>query len=105
MAMLRIDALGTVFSIDTPVDEAYMQFLLDNYKKMTDLVAHTSGEARLEPLQLAIMSGIMLCDELYKEKKKHELAALPETAATELAEAEKLTASMIARLEQALAKT
>jgi cell division protein ZapA len=102
MSMLRIDALGTVFSIDTPVDAAYMQFLLENFKKMTALVEQGAGSTITDPLQLAIMSGIMLCDELYKEKKKGEKAKVELNAAGDLGEAEKLTLSLIARLEQAV---
>jgi cell division protein ZapA len=103
MSMLRIDVLGTAFSIDTPTDGAYMQFLLENYKKMTALVEQGAGSAIRDPLQLSIMSGIMLCDELYKEKKKSEKVRHDLATAGDLAEAEQLALSLMDRLDKAVA--
>jgi cell division protein ZapA len=102
MSNIRIDVLGTLFSIDTPADAAYMQFLLDNYKKMTALVEEGAGSNLRDPLQISIMSGIMLCDELYKEKKRNEKVRNDVNAAGDLVEAERLTLHLIEKLDKAV---
>jgi cell division protein ZapA len=100
MSNIRIDVLGALFSIDTPADAAYMRFLLENYKKMTALVEEGAGSGLHDPLQISIMSGIMLCDELYKEKKRNE--KVRNDAAGELVEAERLTLHLIEKLDKAV---
>jgi cell division protein ZapA len=79
-----------------------MQFLLENYKKMVDLVESGAGSSLRDPLQLSIMSGIMLCDELYKEKKRGEKVRNDATDVGELVEAERLTLNLIEKLDKAL---
>ena len=66
MGTLQIDILGTTFTINAKEDSDYLNQLLIYYKqilKQIDLYAETQ-----EPIQTAILAGIMLCDELYKEK-------------------------------------
>ena len=67
MGKLRIDMLGTKFTIqaDNGNDE-YLQKLLGYYKRITDDLLE-SGITN--PMQVAILAGINLCDELYKEKE------------------------------------
>lgn len=59
--------LGTKFTIqaDNGNDE-YLQKLLGYYKRITDDLLE-SGISN--PMQVAILAGINLCDELYKEKE------------------------------------
>ena len=59
--------LGTKFTIqaDNGNDE-YLQKLLGYYKRITDDLLD-SGISN--PMQVAILAGINLCDELYKEKE------------------------------------
>jgi cell division protein ZapA len=102
MSSIRIDVLGTLFSIETPADASYMQFLLENYKKMTALVEAGAGSNLRDPLQISIMSGIMLCDELYKEKKRNEKVRNDVNAAGDLVEAERLTLHLIEKLDKAV---
>lgn len=67
MGSLKIDMLGTSFSIRVDEDEEYMKKLLGYYRQITDQIA---ANGSLEPRQVAILAGIMICDELYKEKSK-----------------------------------
>lgn len=59
--------LGTVFTIQANENSDYLQKLLGYYKQITDDVEKI--DSIKSPLQVAILSGIMLCDELYKEKQ------------------------------------
>lgn len=59
--------LGTVFTIQANENSEYLQKLLGYYKQITDDVEKIDSVK--SPLQVAILSGIMLCDELYKEKQ------------------------------------
>ncbi len=67
MAKLKIDMLGTAFTIQANEDKEYLEKLLGYYKRITDDV--TKIDSIKTPLQIAILSGIMICDELYKEKQ------------------------------------
>jgi cell division protein ZapA len=101
MGALRIDVLGTVFSIDARADEVYLKVLLENYKKMVALVEQNAGSTLSDPLQVAIMSGLMLCDELYKEKKRGEKTR-QQSDPRDLAEAERLTLQRIEKIDRAI---
>nr|WP_238580148.1 hypothetical protein [Treponema endosymbiont of Eucomonympha sp.] len=68
---------------------------------MVHLVESSSGVAITDSLQVAILSGIMLCDELYKEKKLAQIAKqIPLTE--DLIESERLTLRMIEKIDRAL---
>ena len=67
MAKLKIDMLGTAFTIQANEDKEYLEKLLGYYKRITDDVKKI--DSIKTPLQIAILSGIMICDELYKEKQ------------------------------------
>ena len=67
MGKLRIDVLGTAFTIQANEDNEYLEKLLGYYNRIIkDVQAIDSVKT---PLQVAILSGIMICDELYKEKQ------------------------------------
>lgn len=67
MGKLRIDLLGSHFTIQANEDDEYLNKLLGYYKRITDDVHEKNGIN--DNLQIAVLSGIMLCDELYKEKQ------------------------------------
>ena len=72
MGNLQIDLLGTSFSIQANESPEYLEKLLDYYKKVVNQV---DKEAKIkDPLKVAIISGIMICDELCKEKQKLQFA-------------------------------
>lgn len=68
MGMLQIDLLGTSFAIKSNEDQEYLNKLLKYYKSLTDSLE--SKGAFNNPTQVAIMAGIMLCDQVYSDKKK-----------------------------------
>lgn len=59
--------LGTSFTIQANEDNQYLEKLLGYYKRITDDVKNI--DSIKSSLQVAILSGIMICDELYKEKQ------------------------------------
>lgn len=69
MGKLRIDMLGTNFTIQANEESEYLEKLLGYYSRITEDVQKI--ESINSPLQSAILAGIMLCDELYKEKEKN----------------------------------
>ena len=67
MGKLKIDMLGTSLTLQANEDNQYLEKLLGYYKRITDDVKNI--DSIKSSLQVAILSGIMICDELYKEKQ------------------------------------
>jgi len=97
MGTLQINTLGTSFEIQAKEDDAYLKNLLSYFNKISGQI-EASTELR-DPLKIAILSGIMICDELYKEKKKN---AENIDKKEDLFEAERLTLQMIEKITRVL---
>ncbi|WP_027728563.1 cell division protein ZapA [Treponema sp. C6A8] len=67
MGKLHINTLGTSFTIQANGDDEYLQKLLTYYNRVAEDAQKIT--ALKTPLQTAILAGIMLCDEVYKEKQ------------------------------------
>lgn len=103
MAKLKIQLLGENFTIQANEDEQYLQKLLGYYQRITNDIQ--SQNQIKDNLQIAILSGIMLCDELYKEKQNkvaHENGQTTEITITEEEELEKRTKHMIDKINEVL---
>ena len=103
MAKLKIQLLGENFTIQANEDEQYLQKLLGYYQRITNDIQ--SQNQIKDNLQIAILSGIMLCDELYKEKQNkvaHENGQTTEITITEEEELEKRTKYMIDKISEVL---
>lgn len=92
---LQIDLLGTSFAIQADEQNEYLNALYAHLKKTVSKVEATSGLE--DPLKIAIISGILLSDELYKERMKRS-----DIGKLDLTEAEKLTLEMISRIDQVI---
>ena len=68
MGMLQVDILGTSFSIKSDEDSEYLARLLKYYRNLTDSL-EKRGVFK-NPTQIAVMAGLMLCDQVYSDKKK-----------------------------------
>ena len=66
MGKLQINLLGTSFTIQANEDEEHLQKLLGYYSRIVNDVSKI--DSIKTPLQTSILAGIMLCDEVYKEK-------------------------------------
>ncbi|WP_296020130.1 MULTISPECIES: cell division protein ZapA [unclassified Treponema] len=97
MGTLKIELLGTSFSIKASEDDNYLKKLLGYYKNIVNEI-QKSGMLKSE-LHISILAGIMLCDELYKEKSK---SSVSQKTSLSNEKAEKLTSEMIKKLDQVL---
>jgi cell division protein ZapA (FtsZ GTPase activity inhibitor) len=88
---LCLDILGTSFTITVDEDEAYLQKVLAQYKAAVENTQAISGIN--EPLNISILTGYLLCDEINKIKQQLE---------NESIEVQERTMTLIAKLDQAL---
>ena len=110
MGKLQINLLGTSFTIQANEDEEHLQKLLGYYSRIVEDVSKI--DSIKTPLQTSILAGIMLCDEVYKEKsnvvamKKQGAAAAgnqaPAVNYEESAELERRTIAMIDKIYRVL---
>ena len=100
MGTLQIDVLGASFAIKANEESEYLEKLLGYYKRITADIEKSGGLKN--PTEIAIMSGITLCDELYKEKFK--IAQLQNDSAprNDDREAERITLEMIDKIDKVL---
>jgi cell division protein ZapA (FtsZ GTPase activity inhibitor) len=99
MGTLQIGILGSSFAIKANENDVYLKNLLNHFSDITQQVG-TGGSVQ-DPLQISIISGIMICDELYKEKtaQTQHPATLPREQSSEI---EQRINRMITKLDQAL---
>lgn len=110
MGKLQINLLGTSFTIQANEDEEHLQKLLGYYSRIVEDVSKI--DSIKTPLQTSILAGIMLCDEVYKEKsnvvamKKQGAGTANGQAAAvndeESAELERRTIAMIDKINRVL---
>jgi cell division protein ZapA (FtsZ GTPase activity inhibitor) len=99
---LRLDILGTSFSITADEDPAYLEEIFSRYRAAVENTQAISGMQ--DPLRVAILTGFLLCDEVNKARKEagEEREKAEEQQADEERELERRTRSLIERLDQAL---
>ena len=104
MGKLHINILDTSFTIQTNEDEEYLKKLLGYYTQMVEDVSHISSIKT--PLQTSILAGLMLCDEVYKEKtnliKMKDGQVLPPENNSDGEELERRTIAMIDKINRVL---
>jgi cell division protein ZapA (FtsZ GTPase activity inhibitor) len=88
---LCLDILGTSFTITTDEDEVYLKKVLAQYQAAVENTKKISGINN--PLNIAVLTGFLLCDEINKRKQQTE---------NESTEVQKRTMNIIAALDQAL---
>jgi len=91
---LCLDILGTSFTITTDEEEAYLQKVLAQFKAAVENTKNISGIK--DPLNVAVLTGFLLCDEINKIKQQLE---------DESIEVNKRTMSLIAKLDEALTRS
>lgn len=100
MGNLQIDVLGTSFTIRANEDSEYLTKLLGYYKRIVSEIEN-SGSLK-DPLQISILAGITLCDDLYKEKGRNaKFQNALERNSTDK-EAERITKALIEKIDKAL---
>ena len=101
MGSLQIDVLGTSFSIKANEDDEYLSKLLGQYTKIVEEI-QKSGMMKND-MHVSILAGIMLCDELYKEKSKTARFSQSMTTDSD-SEASKLAEDVIRKLDAAISQ-
>lgn len=94
--LLQIDVLGTSFALQTDESSQYLDVLYNHYKIMLKHVENVTGGK--DPLKIAIIAGILITDELFKEKIKGANA----DKTPELNEMEMIALKMISRIDQVI---
>lgn len=106
MGSLQIDVFHTPFVIQVNESDEYLQKLLGYYKKILERIQKNGSLTN--PIQISALAGIMLCDELYKEKSKIQKTKGEVEGSgmfmdeEESNEAERLTKMMIEKIEKVL---
>ncbi|GHV94934.1 hypothetical protein AGMMS50293_12540 [Spirochaetia bacterium] len=95
---LRLDILGTAFTITADEDQAYLEDILGQYRAAVENTQDISGMK--DPLRIAILTGFLLCDEINKMRLRNGEAEAQREG--EAQEAEERTRNLIARIDQAL---
>ncbi len=106
MGILNIDLLNSSFTIEAKEDDNYLQGLLEYYTRVVKEVRLMSPNT--DEKKVAILTGIMICDELFKDRiKADELKKVLDSSdeieyskKSELHEAEKITLKMIQDLDR-----
>jgi len=88
---LCLDILGTSFTITADEDEAYLRKVLTQYRAAVENTKSISGIS--DPLNVAVLTGFLLCDEVNKIKQQLE---------SESIEVRERTMNLIDRLDQVL---
>ena len=95
---LSLNFLGSSFDITVDEDEAYLQKVLAQYEAAVENTRCISGIK--EPINIAILTGFMLCDEINRIKQQSEESS--SYAYNEAQEVQERTFRLIAKLDQAL---
>ncbi len=107
MAVIQINALGTSFALKAEEELPYLEKIQEYYKNVCDEIQKNDGIQ--DQKKTAVLAGILIADELFKEKQKSieakDAAKKDKQNFDPLAdlEAERLTKSMIEKIDKALA--
>lgn len=101
MGKIQVNLLGSSFTIQAKEDDEYLKKLLEYYKEITRTIS-SSGKS-MNSLQVSIIAGITLVDELYKEKKRNASCekSIKENKEEDL-KAQEIALNLLDKLEEAL---
>ncbi|MDR2070070.1 MAG: cell division protein ZapA [Treponema sp.] len=94
---LRIDILGTSFSISADEEPGYLENLLTRYYVCVENTRKITGLS--DPLKLAIMTGFLLCEDIQKRMSN---ADLQEQHTAESQEVERIFLDINTRIDEIL---
>ncbi|MBR5966812.1 MAG: cell division protein ZapA [Treponema sp.] len=104
MADIQINVLGTSFTLRAQEDLPYLEKIRDYYSNVCNEIQ--KNDHIQDQKQAAVLAGILIADELYKEKQKAIEAkgaqSQPGDDPLEDLEADRLTKSMIEKIDRAL---
>ncbi len=102
MGRLQVNMLGTSFTIKAKEDDEYLEKLYTYYREITGTIGESKSLS--DPLQISILAGITLVDELIKAKTANlmEENEIREESDAEDEVATRLTEQMIDRINQVI---
>ena len=100
MGSLTINLLGTSFKINAHQDSQYLQELLTYYTGVVDNLREKLSEQ--DPLQIAILAGILISDELHTQKYSSNNQQIVTQNNDVLSEVENITTKLINSIDQVL---
>lgn len=100
MGSLTINLLGTSFKINADQDSQYLQQLLTYYTEIVDGLRESLSEQ--DPLQIAILAGIMISDELHTQQYSSDTQKSVIQNFDVLSEVENITAKLINSIDKVL---
>jgi cell division protein ZapA (FtsZ GTPase activity inhibitor) len=95
---LRLNILGTSFTISADEDQSYLDEIFSQYREAVENTQSISGIS--DPLKTAILTGFLLCDEIHKMRLRSGEAE--KLRQGEEREAEDRALNLIARIDQVL---
>lgn len=99
MADIQINVLGTSFTLRAEEELPYLEKIRDYYNNVCNEIQKNDGIQDLK--QTAVLAGILIADELYKEKQRNLGSKESGDPLADL-EADRLTKSMIEKIDRAL---
>lgn len=96
---LKIKMLGTSFSIQSSESLDHLDTILSYYKSKVEEINEKTVKA--DPLKLAIVAGLNIVDELFKEKKRKQQVSSRDSGDKNL-ELDKITERMINKINSSL---
>jgi cell division protein ZapA len=102
MGQIQVNILGTSFKLQADEDTQFLTKLLDYYEKIVNKVSLV--DSAKNNLQISIVSGLLLCEELFKEKanKLKNLSEEELNAYSYNTELEKRTSALIEKINKVL---
>ncbi|MBQ5399753.1 MAG: cell division protein ZapA [Treponema sp.] len=100
MGKIQIDMLGARFVVRANEDEAYLNKIYSYYKDITRTIQVNKNLDN--PLQISILAGITLVDELLKEKSQNVINRETGMDRDKIQMAEKLANEMISQIDNVL---
>lgn len=106
MAEIQINVLGTSFALKAPEELSYLEKIHDYFKNVCDEIQKNDGIQ--DQKKTAVLAGILIADQLFKEKQKTIEAKDAAKKASERSdpladlEGDRLAKSMIEKIEKAL---
>lgn len=95
MTVMRIELLGTSFTLQSDEDPDYLADLIDFYRTKIEEISRSVSTR--DNLKLAILSALLVTDELFKERNR---SAKTEEASGE--EVTRIAEELIARIDEAM---
>ncbi len=95
MNRIKINLLGTAFSIKIDEDAEYFEEILGIFQDKINIIER--GGALKDPLKVSILAGLLVADDLKKERNNRLNFSV-----TDSEEAEEVTMKIIEKIEKSL---